>query len=113
MAVRRCTAGDRTEEVAGSPREAKFTRGATGIDSPVVSGVRIRRHGRRQAPSQKGGTMSSRRLRFVLPAVLVLGLVAASFAIAAGQDHGSGSTQFTAKLIGHNDTLARHTAGGG
>ena len=58
--------------------------------------------------------MSSRRLRFVLPAVLVLGLVAASFAIAAGKDHGnSGGTTFSAKLIGHNETPAVHTAGRG
>jgi hypothetical protein len=63
---------------------------------------------------QKGGTMSSRRLRFVLPAALVLGLVGASLAIAAGKDHGkSGNNQFTAKLIGHNETPAVHTAGRG
>jgi hypothetical protein len=53
----------------------------------------------------------------VLPIVLVVGLAAASFAIAARKDHGksgrSGATQFTAKLIGHNETPAVHTAGHG
>jgi hypothetical protein len=57
--------------------------------------------------------MSSRRLRFVLPAVLVLGLVGASLAIAARKDHGHSGNQFTAKLIGHNETPAVHTAGRG
>jgi hypothetical protein len=58
--------------------------------------------------------MISRRLRFVLPAVLVLGLVGASFAIAAQRDHGnSGKNQFRARLIGHNETPAVHTAGRG
>jgi len=58
--------------------------------------------------------MSSRRLRFVLPAALVLGLAGASLAIASGRDHGkSSSNQFTATLIGHNETPAVHTAGRG
>jgi hypothetical protein len=57
--------------------------------------------------------MGSRRLRFVLPVVLVLGLAGASFAIAAGKDHGNSSNQFTAKLIGHNETPAVHSAGRG
>jgi hypothetical protein len=62
---------------------------------------------------QKEETMSSRRLRFVLPTVLVLGLIGASFAIAAGKDHGNSSNQFKAKLNGHNETPAVHTAGRG
>ena len=58
--------------------------------------------------------MSSRRLRFVLPAALVLGLAGASLAIASGRDHGkSSSNQFTATLIGHSETPAVHTAGRG
>ena len=62
--------------------------------------------------------MSGMRLRFVLPAMLVLGLVLASFAVAAGSDHGkkqkkSDANQFTAKMIGHNEVPAVHTNGSG
>src|SRR5690242_1636752 len=57
--------------------------------------------------------MSSRRLRFVVPAVLVLGLAGASFAIAASRDHGNSGNQFRATLIGHNETPAVHTSGRG
>ena len=62
--------------------------------------------------------MSGRRLRFVLPAMLVLGLVLASLAVAAGSDHGkkqkkSDANQFTAVLKGHNEVPAVHTAGTG
>ena len=62
--------------------------------------------------------MSSRRLRFVLPAMVVLSLFVASLAVAAGTDHGKKKhgknvTQFTAKLTGHNEVPAVHTAGKG
>src|SRR5262245_19868747 len=59
--------------------------------------------------------MSSRRLRFVLPVVLVLGLAVGSFAMAAGTDHGKkkNGSQFTAVLTGHQEVPAVHTAGRG
>ena len=60
--------------------------------------------------------MSSRRLRFVLPAVLVLALAGTSIAIAATRDHGksgSAATHFATKMIGHNETPAVHTAATG
>jgi hypothetical protein len=59
--------------------------------------------------------MKGRRIRYVLPAALVLGLAGASLAIAAGRDHGKGAggNQFTAKLVGHKETPAVHTAGRG
>jgi hypothetical protein len=61
--------------------------------------------------------MRSRRFRVVFPAALVLCLTAASIAVAAGRDHGHGDGKddnaFAAKLIGHNETPAVHTAGRG
>src|SRR5262249_23657108 len=60
--------------------------------------------------------MSSRRLRFVLPAVLVRALAGTSIAIAASRDHGKSSstaTQFTAKLAGANEVPRVHSAGKG
>ena len=59
--------------------------------------------------------MSSRRLRFVLPAMLVLGLAIVSLAVAAGTDHGKkkNRNQFTAVLTGHQEVPAVHTAGHG
>src|SRR6266496_3873224 len=85
------------------------------MDPPVISGVRMPLlRATAGSASKEGGTMSSRRLRFVLPAALVLGLAGASLAIASGRDHGkSSSNQFTATLIGHNETPAVHTAGRG
>jgi CHRD domain len=59
--------------------------------------------------------MSSRRLRFVLPAMLVLGLAVVSLAVAAGTDHGKkkNGNKFTAVLTGHQEVPAVHTAGHG
>src|SRR5262249_8235339 len=61
---------------------------------------------------EKGGTMSSRRLRFVLPAVLGLALAGTSIATAASREHGkskSQATHFATKMMGHNETPAVHT----
>jgi CHRD domain len=59
--------------------------------------------------------MSSRRLRVVLPAMLVLGLAVVSLAVAAGADRGKkkNGNQFTAVLAGHEEVPAVHTAGRG
>jgi len=62
--------------------------------------------------------MSSRRIRFVLPVVIVLALGLVSFAVAATRNHGNGrghdhGSVFTASLIGHNETPAVHTNGTG
>ena len=64
--------------------------------------------------------MSSRRIRYALPAAIVLGLAIASFAIAATHGHGNGHGKgnddgnvFTASLNGHNETPAVHTKGTG
>src|SRR6476619_598050 len=65
--------------------------------------------------------MGRRKLRFAVPFVLVLSLVGASLAIAAGQDHGpkqavkhqSDRNQFETDLIGHNEVPAVHTKGSG
>src|SRR5262249_43253310 len=65
--------------------------------------------------------MSNRRIRLVLPGMVLLGLAAASLAIASsqggihGQRSGGGSsgTQFTPDLIGHNEVPAIHTSGTG
>jgi CHRD domain len=66
--------------------------------------------------------MSSRRIRYVLPVAVVLGLAIVSFAIAATHGHGNGNGNkfghdngnvFTASLNGHNETPAVHTKGTG
>src|SRR4051795_2318166 len=60
-------------------------------------------------------TMSSRRLRFTIPAVLVASLVASSLALASSQGprhHKDGMT-FSAMLNGHNEVPAVHTRGQG
>ena len=60
--------------------------------------------------------MSSRRIRFALAIMLVLGLVATSIAVAAGRHHGGGGkgekdSQFTAHLIGYNEVPSLNSAG--
>ena len=57
--------------------------------------------------------MSSRRLRVVLPAMLVLGLAVVSLAVAAGTDQAKKNESFTATLTGHAEVPAVHTAGRG
>jgi len=59
--------------------------------------------------------MSSRRLRFTIPAVLVASLVAASLALASSQGpkHHGDATVFKTTLIGHNEVPAVHTKGVG
>jgi len=66
--------------------------------------------------------MSSRRIRYALPAAVVLGLGIVSFAIAATHGHGNGhgngnghdnGNVFTASLNGHEETPAVHTKGTG
>jgi len=65
--------------------------------------------------------MSNRRVRLVLPGMVLLGLAAASLAIASSQGGihgkrnggGSSGTQFTAFLTGHNEVPAIHTNGTG
>src|ERR1041385_5538154 len=72
--------------------------------------------GRRGSVTRREERMSSRRLRFMLPAALVLGLIGASIAIASGGDDGkssSSATHFTASLNGHNEVPAVHSSGKG
>jgi CHRD domain len=62
--------------------------------------------------------MRSRRIRFVLPVVIVLALGLVSFAVASTRGHGNGKGHdngnvFTASLNGHNETPAVHTKGTG
>jgi hypothetical protein len=62
--------------------------------------------------------MSSRRIRFALPVVIVLALGLVSFALAATHGHGNGKghdngSVFTASLNGHDETPAVHTKGTG
>jgi hypothetical protein len=59
--------------------------------------------------------MSSRRIRLIVPAMLILSLAAASLAWGASHDHGKKDPKgdFSASLIGHNETPAIHTAGQG
>jgi hypothetical protein len=72
--------------------------------------------------------MNSRRIRYVIPAVLVLGLAIASLAVAASQDHGKSKgwnngksqawwkenrNQFKAVLTGREEVPATHSRGTG
>ena len=59
--------------------------------------------------------MSSRRVRYTLPAVLGVSLVAASLALASSQGpkHHKDASHFRATLIGHNEVPAVHTKGQG
>jgi hypothetical protein len=58
--------------------------------------------------------MGRKRIRFLVPAMLALGLGATSLALAAsqgpkGHGHGKNATQFRAHLTGHQETPAIHT----
>jgi hypothetical protein len=67
--------------------------------------------------------MNRKRIRYVLPIALVLGLAVASVAVAATHGHGNKSlrgdfgrgngSQFAATLTGHQETPAVHTNGTG
>jgi hypothetical protein len=58
--------------------------------------------------------MTSRRIRVLVPAMLILSLVAASLAFGASHHNGKpNKNTFEAVLIGHNETPAIHTAGKG
>ena len=59
--------------------------------------------------------MRTRRLLYVVPAVVLLGLAAASLALAAGQGgkDKKAKNQFSATLDGHNEVPATHSAGQG